>query len=187
MIQTFFIVVEIAYTGEQLASHWIYRKTGQTGDAIAAFQGGCDVNLVHMVDLADVLEKRQIFSHKMLHFLVEHFDHRDLEKAVLRQRLLVCILRELLEEHLAGKKIFRQGDDLFLEGKKLSVSIATVSPVSSLVHLGINIVSKDTPVPTLGLEEMNIPPKKFALELMGRYQKEMASIDTARCKVRPVG
>lgn len=186
MIQTYFLEEEIKYTGEQLASHWIYRKTGQPGDAIAAFAGGCHVDLSHMVDLADVRDQKQIFSHRMLHFIVEHFDQRDLEKAVLRQRLLVCLLQALLEERL-GKKIARKGDDLFLDGKKLSVSIATVSAVSSLIHLGINIISKDTPLPTLGLEDLKIPPREFGLELMGRYRDEIESIHTARCKVRSVG
>lgn len=186
-MQTFFIEQETDYTGEELSSHWIYRKTGKPGDAIAAFIGGCSVSLAHMVDLEDVFEKKSIFSRRMLHFLVEHFDQRDLEKAVLRQRLLVTLLREMLEGKLPQQKFLRRGDDLYLDGRKMTVSIATISPVSSLIHLGVNISSRETPVPAVGLEDLGLDAKELAQTLMERYQDETASVEKARCKVKAVG
>ncbi|MFA5928522.1 MAG: DUF366 family protein [Candidatus Margulisiibacteriota bacterium] len=195
MIKAKFINKRIDYTGEQLSSLWIYKNTGFLGDAITSFTGKAEVS-DHMVDMEDVLKKEFIYSENMLHFIIEHFD-QDLEKAVLRQRMLICIIKELLASGLWRKGhgkadkstvLDRQGDDLYYNKRKLSVSIATLSPVSSLIHVGLNISSKNTPVPTIGLNELmpeaDLPD--FARSVMSLYVMEMRDINTARCKVKGV-
>lgn len=184
-MQIKFIDNEINYDGSQLRSHFLYETCDLKGDAIASFIGGADVNLSHMVDKEDVAAKSPIFSEKMLHFIVEHFDH-DLEKTVLRQRLLMVLMQEELVESLPEEKIIRRGDDLFCRDGKLTVSIATLSPVSTLIHSGINIISRNTPVPTCGLEDLGLSPKAFAWAVMNRYIEEIREINWARCKVRGV-
>ena len=174
----------IAYTGAQLRSLWIYRTFGLQGDAIVAFVGPCDVKLSEMVDQADVIAGDSIYSEKMLHFIAEHFE-MDLEKTILRQRLLVALARDLLAE-LSGALIVRDGDDLMDGDRKLSVSIATLTRVSSIIHFGINISSRNTPVPTKGLDDYGIDPTAFAQKLLDRYQAECDSIRLARCKVKGV-
>ena len=77
---------EIAYTGEQLRSHWILHTFGQFGDAMCAFLGPCEVPTDHLVDLADVREGAIIRARMMLHTIAEWFD-ADLERTILRQRL----------------------------------------------------------------------------------------------------
>ena len=154
------------------------------GDSIVAFTGPCRVELTEMVDQEDVRAGAAIFSELMLHFIVEHFD-LDLEKTVTRQRLLIAIIKDTITE-LSGPGLRRQGDDLYLDERKLSVSIATLSPVSTVIHTGLNLSSRNTPVPTVSLPELGIDPRQLGELVLQRYQQEINSIRLARCKVRGV-
>jgi len=183
-MKTRFFARRTDYDGSQLASHWAYRTCNVAGDSAVAFVGACDVPLAMMVDLADVKRRAPIFSRKMLHFIVEHFD-TDLEKAVLRQRLLAQLALDELARR-TGRPLRRDGDDLYDGDAKLSVSIATASPVSTLIHFGINIDSRDTPVKTRGLRDYRVQPKSYALAVLKRYAAELADIAHARCTVRGV-
>lgn len=187
-MKTVFIEKEFSYDGTQLCSHWILKTTGIYGDALVSFAGPANVSLAHMVDLEDVLEKKPIYSQLMLHFIAEHFDN-DLEKMVLRQRLFICIVKEVLHRSLPGGStaVVRKGDDLYVGDFKLTVSIATASAVSTLMHTGINIKSLGTPVPTKGLEDFDLNPRAFATSVMNGYEEEISGIRRARCKVRGVG
>ncbi|MFH1874173.1 MAG: DUF366 family protein [Pseudomonadota bacterium] len=180
-----FLKKELVYDGTQLAPHWIYKKTQILGDAIVSFIGPANVPLENMVDLEDVVNQAPIYSPLMLHFLIEHFNC-DLKNIVFCQRIFCAIVLEELLKKIGSTKIIRRGDDLFEQDKKLSVSIATISPVSGLIHLGINIETKGTPVPTKGLKDYQIDPKEFAELVMKRYVEEMLMVETAKCKVRPV-
>ncbi|MBI4125100.1 MAG: DUF366 family protein [Deltaproteobacteria bacterium] len=176
----------IDYDGTLLHSGWIQKASGLEGNAMAAFCGRADVPVENMVDLEDVAANAPIFSEAMLHFIVEIFDG-DLEKMVLRQRLLMAIIEEELKKYPACAKIARKGDDLFDGPAKLSVSIATHSPRSGLIHTGLNISSRNTPVLTKGLADYDISPKKLAVEVMAHFAEELAGIRHAAGKVRPVG
>lgn len=184
-MQTEWLKNPIRYNGLQLRSGWIKEKTGRAGDCVVAFCGGADVPIEHMVDLEDVARNAPIFSEAMLHFIVEIFD-RDLERMVLRQRLLIAILLEALKKFPACAQLTRHGNDLYDGKAKLSVSVATTSPVSTLIHMGINISSKNTPVKTKALNDYDIDPKKLALEVMQRFAEELKGIAHATTKVRPV-
>lgn len=175
----------IPYDGSQLRAHWIAAQTGQYGDAIVAFRGAAVVGHQHMVDLEDVAARAWIASDDMLHFIVEYFDH-DLERMILRQRLLIVLIAEQLRHTQPTRHIQRRGDDLYDGDAKLTVSIATASPISCLIHTGINISSANTPVLTKGLNDYDIAPKPFADAVMQSYVDELASIHHARCKVRGV-
>jgi len=172
----------IPYTGRELRSHWILDTFGIQGDAIVAFCGPCEVELEAMVDLADVAAGQGIRSRLMLHFIAESFD-TDLGKAVLRQRLLVALARELL---LHEADVRREGDDLYVAARKLSVSIATASPISTLIHLGINIDPEGAPVAAIGLEELGVDARELAGALLRAFVQELHGVQQARCKVRPV-
>jgi hypothetical protein len=180
---------EIRYDGRQLAPHWIYRHFDLLGDAIVAFSGPCRVDLGEMVDLEDVKADAPIYSPLMLHCIAEFFQP-DLELAVYRQRLLIITAKELLEE-MVKQPVQRRGDDLYLTREdgtpgKLSVSIATASPTSTLIHTGFNIKTEGTPVPTVGLAALGVETDAFAAELLRRYAAEVQDIWLARCKVRAV-
>lgn len=180
-----FIPDIIPYTGDQLHSHWAYENYDVQGESIVAFIGPCDVRCAKLVDLADRKDQEMIYSEEMLHFIVEHFD-LDLEKTILRQKLLVVILMEKLNNRLNKMTVHRLGDDLFEEEKKLSVSIATLTPVSTMIHLGVNIRSEHTPVPTKGLNDYGMDPVELAEAVMNQYMAEMRLLKVARSKVKGV-
>jgi uncharacterized protein len=171
------------YTGAELRSLWIYRTFGIEGDATVAFIGPCDVAGERLVDQVDAQAGSSIAAASMLHLVVEHFGP-DLRLAVHRQRLLVCLAREALGDTVASLR--RDGDDLYVGQRKLSVSIATVSPVSSLIHLGLNVDPAGAPVPACGLGELGVDPRGFAERLMAAYGAEIESVERARCTVRGV-
>lgn len=180
-----FIDEEIKYIGSQLAPHWIYKNFKIQGDAIVAFIGECEVKLTEMVDIEDVINNEPIYSKSMLSFISEQFEI-GLVEGVLRQRLLITIIKELLEER--GVFVVRNGDDLMINGRKLSVSIATKSVTSVLIHTGLNILSEGAPVSASGLtSELGISDiKNFAITVMERYADELKDIKLAATKVRGV-
>jgi hypothetical protein len=173
----------VSYVGTELRSGWVREKTGLAGDAAAGFVGPCDVPTANLVDLDDARAGEFIRSALMAHVIVEH-PSCALELAVLRQRILVAILGELLAAR--GKIARRDGDDLYYDGRKLTVSIAAPSSVSSLIHLGINVDPAGAPVPAVGLAEMGIEPRGLLHDLLTRYANELATAAHASTKVRTV-
>ena len=174
-----------AYTGHQLSSLWAYRNFGLQGDSIVCFRGPCRVDPPEMVDVEDVLGGSEIYGPDMLHFIVEHFGE-SLEKGVLRQRLLIAIIKDVL----GRPGLTRKGDDLYLGDRKLSISIATSSPVSAMIHAALNVVSEGTPVKAAGLFDLGLGEGEildFGREVCGLYSEEMDSVRLACCKVRGVG
>lgn len=183
-MKTLFIEKEIKYIGSQLAPHWIYKNYHLQGDAIVAFIGEVDVKLDEMVDIEDVINNEPIYSKKMLNFIIEIFNC-PLEQMVYAQRLFMSIIKETLEEY--GLKIKRDGDDLFYDNRKLSVSIATKSITSCLIHSALNIIKEGAPIPVSDLTEMGIVDiKKFAQKIMEKFQQEIMDIKMATYKVRGV-
>lgn len=184
-MKTLYIDEEVKYVGSQLAPHWIYKNYKIQGDAIVAFVGECDVHLSEMVDIEDVINNEPIYSKYMLSFITEQFNI-DLVEGVFRQRLLVCCIKEALEKR--GFLVKRAGDDLFINNRKLSVSIATKSMTSILIHTGVNILTQGAPIPVSGLEtDLGIKDiKEFAIEVMSRYSEEINDIVMASTKVRGV-
>ena len=179
-MKTFLIDKNIKYEGWQLAPHWIYKNFKIMGDAIVAFKGECEVKLTEMVDIEDVVNNEPIYSKNMLSFITEQFNV-DIVEGVFRQRLLICVIKEALEKR--GFAVTRNGDDLFVCGKKLTVSIATKSLTSVLIHTGININSEGAPVAACGLDndlciiyEKGIKPVKANKFYYFKHQmaKEMA-------------
>lgn len=183
-MQTLFLKENLAYDGSQLQSHFAYRRCGLLGDSAVAFVGPCEVKLAAMVDLEDVRAEAPIFSQQMLHFIGESFI-LDLRGMILWQRLMVATVQEQLRS-LGVTQLERRGDDLFCGEKKLSVSIATASPVSRLIHLGLNVLSSGTPVPTVGLQDLKIDAQELGELCLRYWQKEYDDVLRAACKVRGV-
>lgn len=176
---------EIKYEGWQLSPHWIYKNFKIQGDAAVAFIGECEVKLTEMVDIEDVINNEPIYSKSMLSFISEQFNI-GLVEGIFRQRLLICIIKEALEKR--GVFVRRNGDDLFVNDKKLTVSIATKSVNSILIHTGINIDSNGAPVKACGLKnDLGISDiEAFAAEILEKYSEEIDDIILASTKVRGV-
>jgi hypothetical protein len=184
MLKTLYISKAINYSGKELEPHWIYRNFDIMGDAVVAFCGEVRVPQSFMLDQTDVLDQAYIYSPWMLNFIIEHFDN-DLNLALYRQRLFMIGMKDELEQ--LGISVVRRGETLYANNNKLTVSVASSSNVSTLLHIGINIKTEGTPVKTGGLEELGVSDiQSFAENVMLRYRIELEQIYDARCRIRGI-
>ena len=186
MLETKILKERIDYTGDQLRSHFVREKAGITSDGLVAFRGACAVTGSRLVDLDDAEQHSSIIAEEMLHFIGEHFEC-NLSETNYRLRLFISIIGEFIRELASDLVLTRNGDDLFIAEKKLTVAIATVTPVSTVFHCGVNIDARGAPVPAVGLGEIGVDEDKFTAAVLERYRQECLSIDRAIRKVRGVG
>lgn len=173
------------YDGSQISSLWAYNSFEVQEDSVVVFRGACDVKIEHMIDLEDRRANESIWSEDMISFIIEHFDSTDLKLIYARQRFFTALVREYLAD--LGVQTTREGDDLFLKGKKLTVSIASTSAVSQKIHFGIN-VSHDI---YGNLKDAGIGEDKQVASFMQAvgeaYVRELADIEKDLRKSRPLG
>jgi hypothetical protein len=194
-----FLEDQIHYDGSQLRTHFAYDH-GVDGNSIIGFLGGANVS-DHMVDKEDLKHKDFIFSEKMLHFIVTFFNEDDTEKIVMFQRMIMRIIKDILNDVSSNK--YKTTNDLRYElfgddikksrtGEKLSVSIATKSLFAGLVHVGLNINAVEkgkVKVETCGLSDLseNFTKTKYVEELFNdiseKFTKEFISVKKASYKV----
>lgn len=185
-MQTKFLEDVEKYDGSQLRSLYAYEVASLKGDAAVAWVGPCDVDTGKIVDFEDLKDDQQIKGSNMVHFIVELF-HQDIVTAASFQRLMMASAMHLLSLSLDDKSklgLSRSGDDLYFKEGKLSISIATVSPLSGLIHLALNISNEGTPVKTSSLEDLGVDPEGFARELLNSIQQEWMGIQWASKKVK---
>ena len=104
--------------------------------------------------------------------------------AVHRQRLLAAQAAEFLQETAHPPILERRGDDLYVGNRKLSISVATCTPVSTLIHFAVNVTTAGTPVPTVGLADLGVEPAAFGTALLERVSAEQGTIEEARARAR---
>lgn len=187
-MKSLFIEKEFPYDGTQLRSLFGYLEHRLQGDSVVSWIGACSVSFEHMVDGEDFLAEETIAGDRMVHFIIEKF-HTPLLAGVALQRLFASICHDVLREKLSpdvAALLRRDGDDLFFGDGKLTISIATVSPVSALIHFAINCTNDGTPVQTASLEDLSVDPRTFAGLVMARWVREVQGIEEATVKVRPV-
>lgn len=184
----------IEYDGSQLSPLWAYENLDLLGDSIVAFRGPCNLSEEYIVDIESAKKKSIISSPDMIHFIVEYFSC-GIKEIVLIQRLLVNVVIETLRdsEMHEDADLEREFDNIYVyledeeERRKLSVSVATVSPVSGLIHLGLNVPGSGTPVRAAGLFELGVEDvDKFTVDVLRRFIEEMQNARMGSSKVRPV-
>jgi uncharacterized protein len=182
---------KIDYDGSQLRSLFAYMEFGILGDSIVGFRGACDVTPENMIDGEDKRASAKICGSDMIHFIVELFDC-ELLAGVGVQRVLASLVKDALtqENPEYGPRLSREGDDIYFmsefgEKKKFSISIASRSPVSTLVHFAFNVSNEGTPVPTCALNDFEIEPEDFIRTLLESARAEIASMREATRKVFP--
>jgi hypothetical protein len=177
----------MTYDGTQLRSLHNYLNHQLLGDSIVSWRGPCQLEPANIVDGEDLLAGATIAGSDMVHFIAEKFDC-DLYAGVALQRLLTSLAVDVLhasaEKKPIAQRLVRKGDDIYFVNKKLSISIATLSPMSALIHFAVNVSNEGTPVPTLSLEDLAVQPQTFALEVMKRFSEEVRDIVIATRKVR---
>ncbi|HTB22041.1 MAG TPA: DUF366 family protein [bacterium] len=172
------------YDGSPLKGHWAYTSHGIQGDSLVAFEGPCEVAVEALADLEDARAGAFIYSPRMLHFVLELFGP-DLEQAVSRQWLMAATAQDEVNRSQKRARCDRDGNDLWVGKRKLSVSIAAPTLVSVKVHLGLNIDAEGAPVKAIGLKDLGIATRAFALRLLERFSDDHARMRGARTKVRP--
>ena len=213
-MKSLFIDREFAYDGSQLRSLFAYLGHGVQGTSIVSWVGACDISNEHMIDGEDLLAGETIAGSRMVHFIIERFETQLFGAVALQRLMAAIVLdlvRERVAKALPGAiaadtsagvsakaaasaagahakliatDIRRDGDDIFVGEGKLSISIATVTPVSALIHFAVNVSNKGTPVKTASLEDLGLDAREFAKEVMARVVREVESIETATVKVR---
>ena len=184
-MNTLFCEENIRYTGIELSPHWIMSNFRLTGDSIVSFVGEVNVPIDNMVDIEDQINNEPIYSKSMLSFIIEHFDY-SIKEIAFAQILLVQTIKEVLYDNYKIH-VERRGDDLFYCERKLSVSIATKSIVSGLIHTALNINAEGAPVKASDLSEMGIYDiETFANQIMKKYVENINKINYAITKVRGV-
>lgn len=186
-MKTLWIKKNFEYDGTQLRSLYAYLEHKVLGNSVISWRGACDVSFDHMVDGEDLLDQAIIRGSDMVHFIIEIFD-QPLISGVYLQRLFANIVREVILKSSDQKnlEIVREGDDLYWKNKKLSISIATKSPVSTMIHFAINVDAKGAPVDAAGLKDLKVDTEKFAKAALESFKDEFLSCIEASQKVRPV-
>ncbi|MDK2789690.1 MAG: uncharacterized protein PWP15_197 [Methanothermococcus sp.] len=174
---------EMKYTGKEIEPLWAFKTFNIQKDSIVVFKGPMEVKIEDMKDLKDVKEESEyqipIKSSESINYIVEHFDNPDLKITYLRQRILVSIAKEVIEE-MGNIRLKREGDDLYFEDKKLSVCIACRGVSSGKIHLGINVKTEGTPehVNATGLNDIGVKNIEKVMEKIATlYAKEMTKIE----------
>ena len=175
----------IKYDGSQITPLWAYGM-GIKGDSIVIFHGPMDVIFENMKDFEDEKAGKAIRGDDLIHIIVERFDSpASMRLAYYMQRLLIICVRDVLGKHEI--KTTRNGDDLFIEGKKLTVSIASAGVASEKIHCGINITTKGTPddVETAALGDFGIEDwKPVAREIAETFVNEIEDIESDIVKTK---
>lgn len=170
------------YDGSPIEPFWAFREFKVKGSSILSWIGPMEIKPEELIDYEDV--GLEIKSNEMAHFIIEHFDIQpaDIKTCYHRQRLFVMIVKDALSE--LGIKTSRSGDDIYFEGKKLSVSIATCSNSSMKIHFGMNIKNEGTPddIKTIGLleckKDLDIEKIHTLIDKISEsYIKEIESIE----------
>ena len=167
------------YDGSQINPSWAFQEFGVKDSTVVSWTGPMNILGDNLIDFEDV--GLDIKGNQMLHFIVEHFDQQpgDLRLIYHRQRILVMITRDILYKY--GVITTQDGDDIFVDGGKLSVSIATASISSMKIHFALNITTKGTPsdVKTASLEcNMDVSNiKQLQDEIAQTYMNFMDDIE----------
>ena len=184
------------YDGSQINPSWAFQEFGIYGSSIVTWIGPVNITPDNLKDFADV--GLEIKSSNMVNFICEFFDQQptNMRIAYLRQRLLVMIFREILTEY--GVVTTREGDDIFVGGAKLSISIASVSLSSAKIHFALNLEDRGTPddVETIGLYDIKINNQQVFTEnnlmelinkTVSRFIDELETIEKDISKTRVLG
>ncbi len=176
----------ILYDGSQINPLWAYEYLDVRGDSIIVFRGAMAVSDIK--DVEDEKNNKAIEGSDLIHFIVERFDSpAGIRQAYYLQRMLIVCIQDVLRN--CGVSSVRNGDDIFVDGKKLTVSIATAGISSEKIHCGINLTVIGTPpeANATGLHELEINPDQWTdigKSIAERFISEIEDIESDICKTR---
>jgi len=175
---------KLELTPEVLKPHWALKRFKLVGDSIVAFRGGVKLSPEQYVDLLEAQRERPIPNVDLLHFVVEHFDD-DLERAILKENILINIAQEKILHRAPKSGVMRWGDNLYDGKYRLTISCATKTLVSAKIHLGICIDS-DEENGYHGISEFGIDPFELAEVVANQYRADMRRLKEKCWHLRPM-
>jgi len=204
------------YDASQLRSLWAFETFRVQGDSIIGWVAPCRITVDALIDRDDAVNDRPIFADSQVHYVVEMFGVELKFAVMAQRLLngwmargARWMKRDDLNCHveLSGNDVYilfpdeielEAGEDFAafvrsgrfhysLPGcRKLSVSIATLSPVSGLIHAGINVTTEGTPVQTASLEMLGIDAAEYGRWVGENFARDYEKVLLACSKVRPV-
>ncbi|MDP8221939.1 MAG: DUF366 family protein [Candidatus Lernaella stagnicola] len=202
------------YDASQLRSLYAFENFGVQGDSILGWIAPTEITVEKLIDRDDAVHDRPIFAASQVHYVVEMFGIDLTTAVLAQRLLNGWMARGArwmkspdvaCDVELSGNDVyclfpaeieFDKGEDMtqfVLSGrfhysipgcKKLSVSIATASPVSCLIHAGINVSTEGTPVQTAALDMLGIDPVAYGEWVAENFAKDYEKVLAATTKVR---
>ena len=181
-----YIVVQEPFemTIDVMKPHWALLEYDLKGDSIVVSRGMLRIEHKYLIDLMDRKRGITLPDGEMLHFIIEHFGD-DLEKGILRQSILIGIACNKISHRIKGKRILRWGDDIFDEDRRITLTSATITLVSSKIHLGICIRS-DENTGFVGTEELGIDADELGEVICNQYMADMKRLAEKCWRMRPI-
>lgn len=155
-----FLDHEELYDGSQLRPGYLAQRFHLWGNAQVIFRGPACVPSDHLVDQMDAQAGAVIKSQEMLHFLAQWY-HLPWEVGPLCLYLNAHFLKDYLR--LQGIEASVTGNDVYVSGRKLNVSISTAGDGVVLIHVGVNVKLRPTDFEGgVGLTDLGIEPQAMA-------------------------
>jgi hypothetical protein len=138
------VIEQEVYDGSLIHRRFAYRffkKQVNPSGNIVSFVAPMDVT-DNLIDLEDKLNNDYIYSDWAFNFCWE-IPGIDRFGSVVFQRLFNINIANILQKYVEAEGFNINGDDIMIDGKKASVSIACVKDGAALGHTGINIIAGD--------------------------------------------
>lgn len=142
------------YIGSELLPGWERLNYNVRGNSLVYWISPTNVSVDYMKDVDDIRENLSIKSDAMLHFIFTYYTMNDASWVVLVQRLFTKHVTEYIKTFLSPSVVTVDGNDVFVLGKKFSVSIAAISAGVAKFHFGINVENQGAPIPISGLVDL---------------------------------
>ena len=195
-MQIFVLKQDQTYDGTQIQPFWAFRTLSILGSSIVIFRGSIRVPKSEMVDLKDIKREEHlgeflITADDALNFIIEHFEDQppNLRLMYFRLRILVLCTLERLRLR-TNQEIIRKGTDLYYNGGKLNVGIASISISSGKIHFALNVSKTGVPayINATSLNELGIKenPLDLGKKLAEKYVVELEAIEKDICKSKPL-
>ncbi|MFX0060610.1 MAG: DUF366 family protein [Candidatus Hermodarchaeota archaeon] len=195
-MQIFVLKQDQTYDGTQIQPFWAFRTLNILGSSIVIFRGSMRVSKSEMVDLKDIKREEHlgeflITADDALNFIIEHFEDQppNLRLMYFRLRILVLCTLEMLRAR-TNQEVIRKGTDLYFNGGKLNVGIASISTSSGKIHFALNVSKTGAPayINVTSLDELGIKedPLNLGKKVAEKYIVELEAIENDICKSQPL-
>lgn len=138
------LIKQDCYDGSLIHNRFAYKFFGDSISPygnLVSFVAPMDVT-ENLIDLEDKLNDDFIHSEWAFNFCWE-IPNLDRWGSVAFQRLFNVNIANILQQYVEAEGFVIDGDDIMIDGKKASVSIACVKDGAALGHTGINIIAGD--------------------------------------------